>query len=77
MQTTLIITDMECPTCSHFLETKLGGLPGVKKISTNLKKRILKINFDETQLTLERIIALVSHFGYHPIISETKAKSVD
>jgi hypothetical protein len=25
MQTTLIITDMECPTCSHFLETKLGG----------------------------------------------------
>jgi copper chaperone CopZ len=73
MKATLTISDMECPTCTHFLEMKVGALPGVKHITTNLKKRSLKLEFDETQLSLEQVVTLITRFGYHPTIEPKPA----
>ncbi len=66
MKTTLIIEDMECPSCTSFLEKALAGLAGVRKVGTNLKKRHLKLEYDESQVSIERILAEISQYGYHP-----------
>ncbi len=70
MKTTLIVMDMECPTCAKFLETLPLRLAGVKNATANLKKHTLKVDFDETNLTLDQILAVVSGFGYHPVPKE-------
>jgi len=68
MRAVLYISDMECPTCVKFLETLPLRLAGVNKASANLQERTLRVDFDEAQLTLERILAEVSSYGYHPVL---------
>ena len=41
-------------------------LPGVERISASYKKQVMEVDFDETKLSVEEIIAAANAIGYHP-----------
>lgn len=48
------------------LEGLEDELPGMERISASYKKQIMEVEFDETKLSVEAIIAAVNAIGYHP-----------
>ena len=66
MKTILRVPDMQCPNCAMHLEGLEDELPGVKRISASYKKLVMEVEFDETRLTVEQIIAAANALGYHP-----------
>ncbi len=57
---------MECPNCAMHLEMLEDELPGVKCISASYKKQLMEVEFDDTQVSVEQIIAAANAIGYHP-----------
>lgn len=63
-QLTFNITGMECPNCAMILESIEDKLKGVIKADASFKKAQLVVEFDDSQLTGEEIIAEVVRLGY-------------
>ena len=68
MKIILSVPDMECPTCANFLESLEDRIPGIRRVKASYKKQLMKVDFDETQLSLEDLLASVTRLGYHPVI---------
>ena len=68
MKMSFRVPDMQCPNCAMHLEGLEDELPGVKRISASYKKLAMEVEFDETQLTVEQIIAAANALGYHPAL---------
>jgi copper chaperone CopZ len=68
MKKSFHVSDMTCPNCAMHLEGLEDDLPGVKRISASYKKLAMDVEFDETQLTVEQIIAAANALGYHPTL---------
>jgi copper chaperone CopZ len=66
MKMSFRVPDMTCPNCAMHLEGLEDELPGVKRISASYKKLAMEVEFDETRLTAEQIIAAANAIGYHP-----------
>jgi copper chaperone len=60
------VPDMMCSNCAMHLEGLEDELDGIKRISASYKKQTLDVEFDETKLTVEEIIAAANEIGYHP-----------
>ena len=60
------VPDMECPNCAMHLEGLEDELPGVKYISASYKKLSMEVDFDETKVSVQEIIAAANAIGYHP-----------
>ena len=60
------VTDMHCPNCAMHLEGLEDELPGVKRINASYKKLNMEVEFDESLLTVEQIVAAANEIGYHP-----------
>jgi copper ion binding protein len=60
---TLDITGMSCGHCVNKIETALKE-QGVEKAKVNLKKGTADIKYNESILTLDEIIDVVSEVGY-------------
>jgi copper chaperone CopZ len=63
------VPDMECPNCAMHLECLEDELPGIKRIDASYKKQRMEVEFDETRLTIEQIVAAANAKGYHPEIA--------
>jgi copper chaperone CopZ len=63
------IPDMHCPNCAMTLESLEDKLVGVRKISASYHKLQMTIEFDETQLSIDQIIAAVKKKGYQAILT--------
>jgi len=61
---TFSIPDMTCSNCAMKLESLEDVLEGVKQIDASYHKLQMVIEFDETQLTEDQIIAAVKKKGY-------------
>jgi copper chaperone CopZ len=61
---TFKVPDMTCSNCAMKLESLEDTLEGVKEINASYHKLIMVIEYDETQLTDEQIIAAVKKKGY-------------
>lgn len=48
------------------LEGLEDELPGVKQINASYRKQLMEVEFDETRLTVEQILAAAHAIGYHP-----------
>jgi copper chaperone CopZ len=48
------------------LEGLEDEIPGVKSVSASYKKLIMEVDFDESKVTIEEIIAAAVEIGYHP-----------
>ena len=66
---TFKVSDMSCSNCAMTLESLEDTLPGVKEINASYHKLEMVIEYDESQLTDEQIIAAVKKKGYTAVAS--------
>ena len=66
MKKTFHVPDMNCPNCAMHLECLEDELPGIKRITASYKKQSMEVEFDETKVSVEQIIAAANAKGYHP-----------
>jgi P-type Cu+ transporter len=63
------ILDMHCPNCAMTLESLEDELPGVQSITASYRKQQMTIEYDESQLSVEQIIAAVRKKGYQAVLA--------
>lgn len=64
---TFKIPDMTCSNCAMKLESLEDTLEGVKEINASYHRLEMVIEFDETKLSEEQIIAAVKKKGYQAV----------
>jgi len=64
---TFKIPDMTCSNCAMKLESLEDTLAGVKEINASYHRLEMIIEFDESRLTDEQIIAAVKKKGYQAV----------
>lgn len=67
----LSVTGMSCSACSARVEKVVRGLQGVGRADVNLLKNSLKLEYDESQLSLGEVAEAVSAAGYGLVLPET------
>jgi copper chaperone CopZ len=67
LKKTFKIPDMTCTNCSMKIEALEDDLDGVKEINASYHKLEMVIEFDESKLSDEQIIAAVKKKGYTAI----------
>ncbi len=60
----LTIPDMHCSNCVIRLEGLEDELPGVQRVQASYRKQQMVIEYDETRLSLEQIVAAINALGY-------------
>lgn len=65
---TFKIPDMTCPNCAMKLESLEDILGGVKEINASYHKLEMVVEYDESELNEEQIVAAVKKKGYTAII---------
>jgi len=61
---TFRVADMSCVNCAMKLEDLEDTLEGVKEINASYHKLTMVVEYDETKLTEEQILAAVKKKGY-------------
>lgn len=61
---TLSVPDISCEHCVKTINGALGGLPGVKAVSTDIPTRTVQLEYDSDQLTMETIEERLDDAGY-------------
>jgi copper chaperone CopZ len=64
---TFKIPNMTCSNCAMKLESLEDDLDGVKEINASYHRLEMVIEFDESKLTEEKIVAAVKKKGYHAV----------
>ena len=64
---TFKIPDMTCSACAMKLESLEDELNGVREISASYHRLEMVIEFDESKLTDEQIVAAVKKKGYQAV----------
>jgi copper chaperone len=65
---TFKVADMSCINCVMKLESLEDELVGVKEISASYHKLQMVVEFDETKITEEQIIAAAKKIGYQALL---------
>lgn len=68
LKKTFKIPDMTCSNCTMELESLEDTLEGVKEINASYHKLEMVIEYDESKLTDEQIMAAVKKKGYTAIM---------
>jgi|UniRef100_A0A7C4PM18 copper chaperone CopZ len=61
---TFVIPDMHCSNCVMRLEGLEDELPGIRRIRGSYHRQTLEVEFDETQVSEERLRAAIARLGY-------------
>ena len=64
---TFKVPDMSCSNCAMKLESLEDTLEGVKEINASYHKLQMTVEYDESRLTDEQIIAAVKKKGYQAV----------
>lgn len=67
MKKTFSVPDMSCTNCAMTLESLEDELVGVREINASYHKLQMVVEYDESKLTIEQIIAAVKKKGYSAI----------
>jgi copper chaperone CopZ len=66
---TFRVPDMSCTNCAMKLESLEDTLDGVREINASYHKLQMTVEYDETRLTDEQIIAAVKKKGYQAVLA--------
>ena len=66
---TFKVPDMTCSNCAMKLESLEDSLAGVKEINASYHRLEMMIEFDESKLTDDQIVAAVKKKGYTAVIA--------
>jgi len=64
---TFRVPDMHCTNCVMRVESIEDDLPGVEEVNASYHKLNMVVEYDETQVSAEQIIAAVKKKGYEAI----------
>lgn len=64
---TFSVPDMHCSNCSMRLESIEDELTGIKEINASYHKQQMVVEFDETKVTEDQIVAAVKRKGYQAV----------
>ena len=64
---TFNVPDMHCVNCSMKLESIEDSLPGIKEISASYHRQQMTVEFDETIVNEDQIIAAAKKKGYQAV----------
>lgn len=64
---TYSVPDMHCSNCSMRLESIEDDLPGIHEINASYHKQQMIVEFDESKVSEEQILAAVKKKGYQAI----------
>jgi len=67
LKQTFKVADMTCTNCAMKLESLEDTLDGVKEVNASYHKLTMTVEYDETKLTPDQIIAAVKKKGYTAI----------
>jgi copper chaperone CopZ len=67
LKKTYSVPDMHCSNCSMKLESIEDDLPGILEINASYHKQQMVVEFDETQVSEEQILAAVKKKGYQAL----------
>ena len=70
LKKTFSVPDMHCSNCSMKLESLEDVLDGVKAINASYHKQQMVVEFDETRISEEQIIAAAKKKGYTAVSAE-------
>jgi copper chaperone CopZ len=62
---TFKVLDMSCTNCAMKLESLEDDLDGVREINASYHRLEMVVEYDESKLTDEQIVAAVKKKGYH------------
>ena len=65
---TFRVLDMHCVNCPMKIESIEDELPGVARVSASYQKMQMVVDYDETRVTEEQIIAAVKKKGYSAVL---------
>ena len=66
---TFNVPDMHCTNCSMKLESIEDALPGIKEINASYHKQQMTVEFDETIVSEDQIIAAAKKKGYEAVLA--------
>ena len=75
MQERYHVTGMTCAACSSRVEKSVSVLPGIKKVSVNLLKNSMIVDYDTAVLNSDRIIEAVVKAGYGASLQNARRKN--
>ena len=64
---TFSVPDMSCTNCAMTLESLEDDLDGVREINASYHKLQMTVDYDESKLTVDQIIAAVKKKGYSAV----------
>ena len=65
---TFNVSDMHCTNCSMKLESIEDELAGIKEINASYHKQQMTVEFDETIVSEDQIIAAAKKKGYQAVL---------
>ncbi len=65
-ETTLRIPSLHCTSCSNSVARELGTLPSVKVTQTDVDVKLVHLQFDESEVSLNQIREALEEVGYFP-----------
>ena len=64
MKKTIQMGELVCPMCAQKIETALRKAPGVISATVLYNASKAKVEFDETQTSLEELMRVITALGY-------------
>lgn len=64
MKKTIQMEELVCPMCAQKIETALRKAPGVISATVLYNASKVKVEFDETQTSLEELMRVITGLGY-------------
>lgn len=61
---TTISADMHCKSCQNNIEKTLKNSEGVKKVKTDFKEQLVKVEFDNEIIKEDEIVKIINNLGY-------------
>ena len=63
----LKISGMHCTSCAFNIDGELEDTDGVKNSSTNFAKQLAEVEFDDSTINEDEIIAIIKELGYSAV----------
>ncbi len=63
-EVTLSVPDISCEHCVNAINGALKGLSGVEAVSTDIPTKTVHLRYDPSQLSLEKVEAVLDDVGY-------------
>lgn len=65
--TTIMVKEIHCSSCEHTIRTALGREDGVRALVPSAERNDVRITFDETKVSEDRLRRALAEVGYEPL----------